>query len=163
MLTNGDGANVFSGDKGGLKVGGRLDFLPFGLFTNFGQFRQADVVRERTPKLVIGAHFSQNNGMSSRRGRESGAILYLDENDNESLPDYTKYGADFLFKYKGFSALGEYIKSKASVPEDITQRVRNDGSTSSSFTVNGMQDVDSYVKGRMMLGEAYNFLSLIHI
>ncbi len=157
VLTNGDGANVFSGDKGGLKVGGRLDFLPFGLFTNFGQFRQADVVRERTPKLVIGAHFSQNNGMSSRRGRESGAILYLDENDNESLPDYTKYGADFLFKYKGFSALGEYIKSKASVPEDITQRVRNDGSTSSSFTVNGMQDVDSYVKGRMMLGEAYNF------
>lgn len=157
VLTNGDGANVFSGDRGGLKVGGRLDFLPFGLFTNFGQFRQVDVVRERTPKLVVGVHASHNNGMSSRRGRESGAILYLDANNNESLPDYTKYGADFMFKYKGFSALGEYIKSRASVPGDITQRVRNDGSTSSTFTVNGMQDIDSYVRGRMILGEAYNF------
>jgi hypothetical protein len=52
-ITNGDGANVFGNDRGGLKYGARLDFLPFGLFTNFGQFRQADVVRELTPKLVM--------------------------------------------------------------------------------------------------------------
>lgn len=156
VLTNGDGANVFTGDKGGLKVGGRLDFLPFGLFTNFGQFNQADIVRERAPKLVIGAHLSHNNGMSSRRGRGSGDILYLNDNDDESLPDYTKFGVDFLFKYNGFSALGEYIKSTASVPDDITQRIRNDGSISTNFDVNGVQDVDAYVRGRMMMGEAYN-------
>lgn len=34
-ITNGDGINVFGKDHGGLKVGGRIDFLPFGLFTNF--------------------------------------------------------------------------------------------------------------------------------
>jgi hypothetical protein len=157
VLTNGDGGNVTEGDFGGLKVGGRLDFLPFGLFTNFGQFRQADVVRERTPKLVIGTNYSLNNGMSSRRGRESGTILYLDANNNESLPDFAKFGVDFLFKYNGFSALGEYVKTTASVPTDITQRVRVDGSTSTAFDVNGLQDVDAYVKGRMMLGEGYNF------
>ncbi|MEW4922203.1 porin [Algibacter sp. 2305UL17-15] len=157
VLTNGDGGNVFGKDHGGLKIGGRLDYLPFGLFTYFGQFRQADVVRELTPKLVVGAHYSKNNGMSSRRGRESGAILYLDANDEESLPDYTKIGVDFLFKYNGFSALGEYIKSDASVPTDITQRVRNNGTTSTNFDVDGTQDVENYVKGRMMLGEAYNF------
>lgn len=156
VITNGDGANIFTKDRGGLKVGGRLDFLPFGLFTNFGQFNQTDIVRERTPKLVVGVHASQNNGMSSRRGRASGAILYLDANNEESLPDYTKFGADFLFKYKGFSALGEFIKSTATVPLDITQRVRNDGSTSTTFDVNGVQDIDSYIRGRMMLGEAYN-------
>lgn len=156
VLTNGDGANIFSRDRGGLKVGGRLDFLPFGLFTNFGQFRQADIVRERAPKLVIGGHFSHNNGISSRRGRNSGAIIYLDTNDQESLPDYIKYGIDFLFKYKGFSALGEYINSKASIPDNITQRVRNNGTTSTSFLVNGTQDVENYIKGRMMLGEAFN-------
>ena len=39
-ITNGDGLNVFDKDRGGLKYGGRLDFLPFGLFTYFGQFRQ---------------------------------------------------------------------------------------------------------------------------
>jgi hypothetical protein len=156
-LTNGDGRNAFDKDNGGLKVGGRLDYLPFGLFTNLGQFRQIDVMREQTPKFVIGAHFSHNSGMSSRRGRASGEIIYLNSNDEESLPDYVKYGVDFMLKYKGFSAIGEYIKSEATVPEDITQRVRNDGSISTSFLVDGVQDIDSYVRGRMMLGKAYNF------
>lgn len=156
VLTNGDGPNVFAGDRGGLKVGGRVDFLPFGLFTNLGQFNQADVVRELTPKLVIGANFSHNNGMSSRRGRESGAILYLDNQNRELLPDYTKYGVDLLFKYRGFSLIGEYLRSSASVPDGITQRVRVDGSTSTSFDVDGVQDVANYIKGRMMLGTGYN-------
>ena len=161
VLTNGDGINVFDKDRGGLKIGGRLDFLPFGLFTTLGQFRQIDVMREQAPKLVLGVHFSHNSGMSSRRGRASGAIIYLDENDQESLPDYTKYGIDFLFKYKGFSALGEYIKSTAVVPDDITQRIRNNGTVSSDFNGilpgNGdLNDMINYVKGRMMLGQAYN-------
>ena len=156
VLTNGDGINNFDKDLGGLKIGGRIDFLPFGLFTNLGQFRQIDVMRELTPKFVIGANFSHNSGMSSRRGRDSGAILYLNELGQQSLPDYTKYGIDFLFKYNGFSALGEYVKSKSTVPTDIVERLRNDGSSSSSFLVNGVQDVESYVNGRMMLGEAYN-------
>jgi hypothetical protein len=156
VLTNGDGRNAFDKDRGGLKVGGRIDFLPFGLFTNLGQFRQIDVMREQTPKFVIGAHFSHNTGISSRRGRGSGDIIYLNANNEESLPDYVKYGVDFMLKYKGFSAIGEYIKSEATVPDDITQRVRNDGSISDNFMVNDFQDVDSYVRGRMMLGEAYN-------
>lgn len=157
VLTNGDGGNVFNVDHGGLKIGGRLDYLPFGLFTNFGQFRQVDIVRENSPKLVIGANLSHNNGMSSRRGRESGSIIYLNDNNQESLPDYTKYGLDFLFKYNGFSALGEYVKSTSTVPSDITQRLRNDGTSSTLFLVNGVQDIENYVKGRMMLGEAFNF------
>ena len=156
VLTNGDGINNFDKDLGGLKIGGRIDFLPFGLFTNKGQFRQIDVMRELTPKFVIGVNFSHNSGMTSRRGRNSGSILYLNELGQQSLPDYTKYGIDFLFKYNGFSALGEYVKSSSTVPTDIIERVRNDGSTSSSFLVNGVQDIESYVNGRMMLGEAYN-------
>lgn len=157
VVTNGDGGNVFGKDHGGLKVGGRVDYLPFGLFTNFGQFRQADVVRERAPKLVVGVNYSLNNGMSSRRGRDSGSILYLNDNDEESLPDYTKYGIDFMFKYNGFSALGEFVKTTASVPSDITQRLRNDGTAATTFDVNGVEDVENYIKGRMMLGQGYNF------
>lgn len=156
VLTNGDGLNAFGKDFGGLKVGGRVDYLPFGLFTNLGQFRQADVVREQVPKLVVGANYSYNNGMSSRRGREGGSILYLNDMNEESLPDYVKYGVDFMFKYKGFSVLGEYVGATATVPDDITQRVRNDGSVSSNFDVAGVQDVENYVKGRMMLGNGYN-------
>ena len=165
VLSNGDGKNVMGNDKGGLKIGGRIDYLPFGLFTNIGQFRQIDVMREQVPKLVVGAHYSHNSGISSRRGRYSGRIIYLNNNDEESLPDYTKYGVDFLFKYRGFSALGEYVKSTATVPTDITQRIRSsNGTITSDFLApytdgnNGdLNDMINYVKERMMLGSAYNF------
>jgi len=156
-ITNGDGLNVMHKDHGGLKFGGRLDFLPFGLFSNFGQFRQADVVRELTPKLVIGANLSHNIGISSRNGKESGTILYLDSLSQESLPNFTKYGIDFLFKYRGFSVIGEFVGTAATVPSNIRQRVRTDGTTATTFVdIDGVQDVSNYVKERMILGKGYN-------
>lgn len=156
-LTNGDGANVTNPDHGGLKVGGRLDFLPFGTFSNGGQYRQVDLDRERTPKLVIGAHYSYNSGISDRRGRQSGTILYLDSAGNEVLPNYKKFGVDFLFKYRGFSLSGEFINADAAVSSQTALRVRTDGTTSSSFLVNGLQDVSAYVKGRIIVGSGLNF------
>ena len=155
-VTNGDGINVSLRDHGGLKFGGRLDFLPFGLFANFGQSREADIVREGSPKLVIGCNYSYNVGVSSREGGSSGSILYLDSLGRESLPNFTKYGLDFVFKYRGFSAIGEFVGTSATVPAAITQRVRTDGTTATTFLVNGIQDVPNYVKERMMLGTGYN-------
>ena len=155
-VTNGDGINVSLKDHGGLKFGGRLDFLPFGLFANFGQSREADLVREQTPKLVIGCNYSYNVGVSSREGGTSGSILYLDSLGRESLPNFTKYGLDFVFKYRGFSAIGEFVQTSATVPTSITQRVRTDGTSATTFLVNGIQDVPNYVKDRMMLGTGYN-------
>jgi hypothetical protein len=133
-----------------------VDFLPFGTFVNMGQYHEVDMMRELTPKLVIGAAYSYNFGMSSRRGRSSGDILYLDAEGNYLLPDFGKLCIDFMFKYRGFSAVGEFVSTTASVPEGITQRVRNDGSTSGNFPVDGVQDVENYIKGRMMLGMGYN-------
>lgn len=155
-ITNGDGINVLNKDRGGLKYGGRIDYLPFGLFTNFGQYRQADIVRELTPKFVIGVNYSYNQGISDRRGRESGSILYLDANNKELLPDYVKYGIDFLFKYKGYSILGEYINASSRVPNGITQRILNSGGISTDFKVNEIQDITNYLNGRMMVGEGFN-------
>lgn len=176
-VTNGDGANVFANDRGGLKYGTRVDFLPFGLFTNFGQFRQADVVREQTPKLVVGATFNYNDGITSRRGRNSGRIVYLNDVNNngalddgeERLPDYAKFGIDFMFKYKGFSVLGEYHKSiVTNVADDINLRSDIYGPDVSVLTdrfrgrVNPTSDnfrdytPQEYVRRQMMLGEAYN-------
>ena len=155
-ITSGDGMNNFQKDHGGLKYGGRIDYVPFGLFTNMGQFRQADIMRERSVKLVVGANYSYNQGMSSRRGRDGGQILYLDSLGNESLPDFIKMGVDFMLKVQGFSVLGEYQKTSSIVPDDITQRVRNNGTFSSSFLVDGQENVTNYVNGRIMLGSAYN-------
>ncbi|TVQ81310.1 MAG: porin [Flavobacteriales bacterium] len=156
MVTNGDGPNVFLRDRGGLKYAGRFDILPFGLFNNFGQFNQVDMVRERTPKLVFGGHYSYNVGISGRRGRTSGSILYLDDKGQELLPDYYKYGVDFLFKFRGFSAIGEFVRGGGVVPEGIAQRVRNDGSVTPNFVINGEQNIRDYILGRMMVGSAYN-------
>ena len=52
--------------------------------------------------------------------------------------------------------LGEYVNASARVPNAITQRVRVDGTTSPDFLVNGIQDIENYIKGRMMVGEGYN-------
>lgn len=152
MLTNGDGSNVFVNDRGGLKFGGRLDYLPFGLFYDKGQFRGVDIVRELVPRLVVGVAYSYNVGMSSRRGRGSGDIVYLDADGNDALPDFGKLSVDFLFKYRGFTMLGEFNYTHASVPDTIAFRVRNDGSVTDSFP----GGVDNYVRGRMMLGRGYN-------
>lgn len=164
-ITNGDGTNVFSNDRGGLKYGTRIDFLPFGLFTNFGQFRQADVVRELTPKLVVGVTANYNDGITSRRGRSSGRFVYLNDiNGNgalddgeERLPDYYKFGIDFMFKYQGFSVLGEYHRSQVfNVANDIN--LRSDWfNDPREFTDNFLSlSSDDYVRSQLMLGEAYN-------
>lgn len=152
VVTNGDGLNAFLKDRGGFKVGGRIDYLPNGLFYRKGQFRQADLVRELVPRLVVGVAYSYNWGMSSRRGRRSGDILYLNDDGEDSLPDFGKLSIDFLFKYRGFSMLGEFVKTHAEVPDDITQRIRNDGSIATTFD----GGVDALVRSRMMLGEGYN-------
>ena len=124
-LTSGDGINNFTNDYGGLKYGGRIDFLPLGLFTNMGQFRQADIMRENSIKLVVGVNCSYNQGISSRRGRIGGDFLFYNitpVDTNYRLPDFLKYGADFMLKYRGFSLLAEYVKTQAYIDDDITHR-----------------------------------------
>lgn len=152
-ITDGDGSITLSRRFGGLKYGARVNFLPFGRFRQFGEFSGTDLVREVAPRLSIGAAVSYNNGTSDRRGgRASGDILYMDAEQRYSLPDYGKFVADFLFKYRGLYLLGEYARTWASVPGDIVYRVRDDGSLATTFD----GGVDAYVKGRVMLGSGIN-------
>ncbi|MFZ9777665.1 MAG: porin, partial [Schleiferiaceae bacterium] len=155
-ITTGDGANPLGRDYGGLKYSARLDWVPNGLFTRFGQFRQADLVRERTPKLILGAYANYNEGVSSRRGRGQGDILYLDSDIKVLLPNYAQVGVDGLLKYRGFSLLAEWIQAQAYVPEGIAYRVRTDGSVANTFEINGVNDVSAYVRNRMMTGSGIN-------
>ncbi|MBQ8711205.1 MAG: porin [Prevotella sp.] len=156
-ITDGDGP--ISGGKryGGMKYGARLNYLPLGTFRNYGQSRESDIAYEFTPKLCIGMAYSYNQGTSDRRGgRSSGDILYMDARNRYRLPDMSKLVADISFKYQGFSLLAEFAKTWAHVSSDITQRVRTAGTTSTDFAVDGVQDVDAYIRNRMMLGWGYN-------
>ena len=122
-----------------------------------GGSREGDMAYELTPKLSVGVAYSYADGTSDRRGgRSNGDILYMNDRDEIDLPDYAKLVADFAFKYRGFSMLGEYAKTWGYVPSSITKRVRNDGSTATTFDVNGEQNVEAYIKNRMMLGQGFN-------
>ena len=156
-LTDGDGPISIGRRYGGLKAGARVNYLPFGLFRISGETRQGDMVYELAPKLSIGVAYSYNSGTSDRRGgRENGAILYRNDLGNYDLPDYGKLVADFLFKYRGWSFLGEFAKSWAYVPTTISTRVRNDGSTTTNFEIDGVQHIENYIRNRMVLGTAFN-------
>tara|TARA_B100000035_G_scaffold123825_1_gene105405 strand:- start:1892 stop:3241 length:1350 start_codon:yes stop_codon:yes gene_type:complete len=161
-ITSGDGYGFksISKDYGGLKYGGRINFLPFGLFRNFGQYRQVDMVRELTPKLLIGFNGSYNVGMSSRRGRRNGDFLYykIESSDTSySLPNYLKYGVDVLFKFRGFSLLAEFVQSKVYFSDSITHRNDRYGDYPESIITNfrGYSPSD-YVRTQLMLGTGLN-------
>ena len=160
-ITTGDGYGYKfnSKDFGGLKYGARVNFLPFGLFRNFGQFRQGDLVRELNPKLLIGCSASYNDGITSRRGRRNGDFIYYTLNGTDTssqLPDFFKFGADILFKYRGFSLIGEFVQTKAFIPDGITHRndrYNNPNNLTTNFRTYSPAD---YVRTQMMLGSGLN-------
>lgn len=156
-ITDGDGPITSGKRYGGMKYGARVNYLPFGLFRMSGESRQGDMVYELSPKLSIGVAYSYNNGTSDRRGGNGGTpILYANDLGEVTLPDYGKVVVDFLFKYRGLSVLGEWVKSHVTVPGSISQRIRNDGTFSSDFNVDGNQSVGDYIRNRMMVGSGFN-------
>ena len=158
-ITNGDGSNTLSNDFGGLKYGARINFLPFGTFRNFGQFRQVDMVRELSPKLMLGINGSYNVGMSSRRGRENGDFLFYNITNSDTslrLPNYLKTGADLIFKYRGFSLIAEFIMTKAFISDDITTRNDRYGNPEDLTTNFRGYSAEEYVRTQLMMGSGIN-------
>jgi hypothetical protein len=158
-ITNGDGSNTLSNDFGGLKYGARINFLPFGTFRNFGQFRQVDMVRELSPKLMLGINGSYNVGMSSRRGRENGDFLFYNITNSDTslrLPNYLKTGADLLFKYRGFSLIAEFIMTKAFISDDITTRNDRYGNPEDLTTNFRGYSAEEYARTQLMMGSGLN-------
>lgn len=157
VITDGDGAYDFGKRYGGMKYGARLNYLPFGTFRRGGEFLLGDLIYELKPKLSLGSSYSYNIGTSDRRGgRDGGDILYMNNQGRIDLPDFARMNLDFLFKFRGWNFLGEYTKTWAYIPSSITTRVRNDGSTTDNFEVDGEQHIENYIKNRMILGSAFN-------
>ena len=117
-ITSGDGINSFGTnsadvDKGGLKYGGRLDILPLGNFKRGNDGYIADLLHEDKVKILAGVACSLNVGASNKIGEGHAEFSLYDSSAKEKLPNYRKYYGDILLKYKGFSLLGEYIKTSA--------------------------------------------------
>lgn len=117
-VTSGDGRNSFGADSrdvdlGGLKYAARLDFYPLGLFSKDNDKQIMDLAHEARPKVVIGSAASYNDGASDKIGEGHGNLALYNLLGKAQYPDYRQVYTDLIFKYQGFSFLGEYGISTA--------------------------------------------------
>lgn len=126
-ISSGEGSNWLSSTNSGYMYTGRLEFLPFGDFTKNGGFSEGDLMREPTPKLMIGAVAYYNDDALREEGTK-GDLMY---NTNT----ITGMFFDVIFKYKGFAFMADYAQRNTENPSVI---VDSDDSTNFSYTYNGI-------------------------
>ena len=114
-ISSGEGRNVTSSDKG-LAYTGRLELLPFGKFTNGGDYFEGDLAREKKPKVSIGGTWSGNYN-TLRTGGQLGKSLYAPR-------DMKTLMLDILYKHQGFSLATEFLKRTS--PDPITTNTAGD-------------------------------------
>jgi hypothetical protein len=106
-ITAGEGRNPSVGDRG-LSYTGRMEVLPFGKFTNGGDYSEGDLELEARPKLSLGASYNFNESAARARG-QLGSDLYQKR-------DQRVFIADMMLKYRGWALLGEYFSRNAANP-----------------------------------------------
>lgn len=149
-ITSGDGRNSFGTDSrdvdwGGLKYAARLDLYPLGFFSEGNDQLVADLAHENRPKLVLGAAASYNDGASNLTGEGHGDFFLYNRIGGVQLPDYRQVYGDLLFKYQGFSLLGEYV---------IATATSLDGSYKDPFGADVMLPTE--ISQFLALGRAFN-------
>lgn len=108
-VSTGEGRNIVSSDRG-LNYTGRVELLPFGPFTNGGDYFEGDLMREPKPKISLGITLSQNEN-TTRTGGQLGKFLY-------DSRDMSTFMTDFLLKYKGWALACEWLERNS--PDPIT-------------------------------------------
>ena len=112
-ISQGEGRNITVGNLGGHQYTAHLEFLPFGLFEGNGDYKGGDLKREKTPKLAIGMSYDFNNNAVKTRSNQ-GRYMVNDEGYYET--NISTFFVDAMFKYKGFSFMGEYAYRDAEDP-----------------------------------------------
>ncbi|MEJ5054153.1 porin [Sphingobacterium sp. MYb382] len=109
-ISTGEGRPVQSTDKG-LAYTGRVEFLPFGEFTNGGDYSEGDIEREEVPKLSVGLGYSYND-KTTREGGQTGRFVVNPFTLKTSF-------ADLMFKYMGFAYQAEYMRRDVDNPINV--------------------------------------------
>ena len=112
-IAQGEGRNVTTGNIGGYQYTSRIELLPFGNFTGKGDYKGADLKRETTPKLAIGAAYDYNNNAVKTRSNQGS---YMETDIGFFETNITTFFLDAMFKYKGFSFMAEYADRGAKNP-----------------------------------------------
>ncbi|WP_276389198.1 porin [Eudoraea chungangensis] len=112
-FSQGEGRNVVLGNYGGHQYTGRLEFLPFGYFAKKGDYVGSDLQREDKPKLMVAATYDIN--VDAVRTRSNLGIYMVNDVGFYETTISTLF-VDTMFKYKGFSFMGEYANRDAKDP-----------------------------------------------
>ncbi len=112
-ISQGEGRNITEGNLGGHQYTARLEFLPFGTFKSKGDYSAADLKREEKPKLMLAATYDMNKDAVKTRSN-LGSYMANDVGFYET--DINTLFIDAMFKYNGFSLMGEYAKRDADDP-----------------------------------------------
>ncbi len=112
-ISQGEGRNVTTGNLGGHEYTGRIELLPFGNFSNKGDYVGGDLSREQKPKLALGAAYDFNNNAVRNRGNQ-GSYMVTDNGFFET--NIKTLFVDAMFKYDGFSFMAEYAERDVSNP-----------------------------------------------
>ena len=100
-FSSGDGRGASPGNSG-MAYTGRVEWLPFGSFTNSGDYSEGDLEFESTPKLSLAAVYSYND-RAGRTGGQFGRDLY-------AARDINTFIADAVLKYSGWALSTEYFE-----------------------------------------------------
>lgn len=109
-LSQGEGRNVSKGNLGGYQYTTSFEFLPFGAFTGNTEYVGSDLKRERSPKLLLGVSYDANKNAVKTRSNQ-GDYMFTDTGFHKT--DINTLFVNAVFKYNGFSFLGEYADRKA--------------------------------------------------
>ena len=112
-FSQGEGRNVTEGNEGGYQYTARIEFLPFGEFESNGGYIGSDLKREQTPKLMLSTTYDINQDAVKTRSN-LGAYMFNDIGLYETTT--STLFIDAMFKYKGFSFMGEYANRDAQDP-----------------------------------------------
>ncbi len=106
----GEGRNYVGKNLGGFKHTYKVEVLPFGDFAAKGSYSSVDLKREKKPKLAIAMALDYHDNAVKTRGN-SGSLMETEYGFFET--DILTLFADFMFKYNGWSIMGEYAKRNA--------------------------------------------------
>lgn len=109
-LSQGEGRNITTGNLGGHQYTTRLELLPFGEFVGEGDYSGSDLKREETPKLALGVSYDYNNNAVKNRSNQGS---YMTNDTGFFETNINTLFIDAMFKYNGFSFMGEYANRDA--------------------------------------------------
>tara|TARA_R110002167_G_scaffold108803_14_gene277746 strand:- start:1439 stop:2644 length:1206 start_codon:yes stop_codon:yes gene_type:complete len=112
-ISQGEGRNITTGNLGGHQYTARLELLPFGNFKSDGEYSGSDQKREETPKLMLAATYDSNKNAVKNRSNQGS---YMVNDIGFYQTDINTVFLDAMFKYNGFSFMGEFAHRSADDP-----------------------------------------------